>query len=212
MQFIRTAASLPEQSTGPSPPLYQYKLLHWTQLHPESPCRIPPLTAAFLLSPPWLTPPAMRALRSQSSNAGACSHHKSSVCWCPPPRSVAKPMLVNLRLIPRYMAHTEHGSMPASEPLWLSTELWGLCHFRGPTSGGHSWQARGKKSLSPCLSPLPKHSPAVHLADTVTIQASVVPYLDGCCSHLPGLLLGCPLHTHTYTHSKTTHHPHMSPA
>ena len=97
------------------------------------------------------------------------------------------------------------------EPLWLSTELWGLCHFQGPTSGGHSWQAPGKKSPSPCLSPLPKHSPAVHLADTVTVQASVVLYLDGCCSHLPRLLLGHPLHTHTHSHSKTTHHPHMSP-
>ena len=100
------------------------------------------LPAPFLLSLPWLTPPAMRALRSQSSNAGACSHHKSSVCWCPPPQSVVKPMSVNLRLIPRYMAHTEYGSMPAREPLWLLTELWGLCHFQGPTSGGHSWQAR----------------------------------------------------------------------
>ena len=207
LQFIRAAASLPEQSTGPSPPLL---LIQTASLDPATPRGSLPRSPAHRSA----DAPATCAPRSVS-DSGACSHHRVSVRRCPPPRSVAKPMSIHLSLIPRYTAHTEYGSMQARELLWLSTELWGLCHFQGPTSGGHSWQTPGKKSPSPCLSPLPKHSPAVQLADTVTVQAGVVLYLDGCCSHLPGLLLGHPLHTHTHTHththSKTTHHPHMSP-
>ena len=103
LQFIRAAAFLPEQSTGPSPPLL---LIQTASLDPATPRGSLPRSPAHCSA----GAPATCAPRSVS-DAGACSHRRVSVRRCPPPRSVAKPVSVHLSRIPRYAAHTEYGSM-----------------------------------------------------------------------------------------------------
>lgn len=81
--------------------LHFHKQPCWTQLCPEDPCPIPPLTS--LADPTSCMHSAFLVLKCRSS-----SHRKSSVCWCPFPQSVSNPMSVNSRLIPRYAAHIEY--------------------------------------------------------------------------------------------------------